>query len=179
MFMFMIILIGCVCALCSVNVFWHTMKILVGIAEDCAGLGTASEAAHRYLRDSKTRVKVPGGATVDLDKQVYLQHLHRSECNDELREVLSHWPWKNIKKLAEAPMNLKVLPWTHDDMDIYACAFPCQPFSKIGPGFGMADDRTTALKQAVNFVRDHQPKAVVYENVNISHRGHFPKHVNI
>ncbi len=53
------------------------MAVSIGIAEDCAGLGTLTLAAHRHVRESD-----------DLKNLVELKHLYCSEVNDELREIL-------------------------------------------------------------------------------------------
>ena len=51
------------------------------------------------------------------------------------------------------------------DTDILIGGFPCQEFSSCGPLGGLESDRGQLYKVMVNYMKAHQPKVVVGENV--------------
>ena len=51
------------------------------------------------------------------------------------------------------------------DHDILMAGFPCQPFSIIGKGDGLADPRGSLIYDVAEVARLKQPKAIVLENV--------------
>lgn len=52
-----------------------------------------------------------------------------------------------------------------DDFDVLCAGFPCQPFSNAGLKKGIEDTRGTLFYHIAEILRDHQPKAVILENV--------------
>ncbi|MBP3567745.1 MAG: DNA cytosine methyltransferase [Lachnospiraceae bacterium] len=52
-----------------------------------------------------------------------------------------------------------------DRFDILCAGFPCQPFSNAGLKRGIEDTRGTLFYHIAEILRDHQPKAVLLENV--------------
>lgn len=52
-----------------------------------------------------------------------------------------------------------------DDFDVLCAGFPCQPFSNAGLKRGIEDTRGTLFYHIAEILRDHQPKAVLLENV--------------
>jgi len=52
-----------------------------------------------------------------------------------------------------------------DYFDVLCAGFPCQPFSNAGLKKGIEDTRGTLFYHIAEILRDHQPKAVVLENV--------------
>ena len=59
----------------------------------------------------------------------------------------------------------KVNASTIPDHDILVAGFPCQPFSNAGLKRGIEDTRGTLFYHIAEILRDHQPKAVLLENV--------------
>lgn len=49
--------------------------------------------------------------------------------------------------------------------DVLCAGFPCQPFSNAGLKKGIEDTRGTLFYHIAEILRDHQPKAVILENV--------------
>ena len=139
------------------------MVIKIGIAEDCAGLCTATSSAEKYLQDANC-FNVRG-------HEVVIQHLHASEIDDLLRSIIKkRYTFLNVSKRAQdrglTVLRKKLkLPFKDDDMDIYVNGFPCQPFSRIGSKGGIKDERTEPLKVISSFVQENLPKVVVLEQV--------------
>ncbi len=52
-----------------------------------------------------------------------------------------------------------------DQFDVLCAGFPCQPFSNAGLKKGIEDTRGTLFYHIAEILRDHQPKAVLLENV--------------
>lgn len=52
-----------------------------------------------------------------------------------------------------------------DKFDVLCAGFPCQPFSNAGLKRGIEDTRGTLFYHIAEILRDHQPKAVLLENV--------------
>mgnify|MGYP002854457953 CR=1 FL=1 len=52
-----------------------------------------------------------------------------------------------------------------DTFDVLCAGFPCQPFSNAGLKKGIEDTRGTLFYHIAEILRDHQPKAVLLENV--------------
>lgn len=52
-----------------------------------------------------------------------------------------------------------------DYFDVLCAGFPCQPFSNAGLKKGIEDTRGTLFYHIAEILRDHQPKAVLLENV--------------
>ena len=52
-----------------------------------------------------------------------------------------------------------------DQFDVLCAGFPCQPFSNAGLKRGIEDMRGTMFYHIAEILRDHQPKAVLLENV--------------
>lgn len=52
-----------------------------------------------------------------------------------------------------------------DYFDVLCAGFPCQPFSNAGLKRGIEDTRGTLFYHIAEILRDHQPKAVLLENV--------------
>lgn len=52
-----------------------------------------------------------------------------------------------------------------DRFDVLCAGFPCQPFSNAGLKKGIEDTRGTLFYHIAEILRDHQPKAVILENV--------------
>ncbi len=52
-----------------------------------------------------------------------------------------------------------------DSFDVLCAGFPCQPFSNAGLKKGIEDTRGTLFYHIAEILRDHQPKAVLLENV--------------
>lgn len=52
-----------------------------------------------------------------------------------------------------------------DQFDVLCAGFPCQPFSNAGLKRGIEDTRGTMFYHIAEILRDHQPKAVLLENV--------------
>lgn len=52
-----------------------------------------------------------------------------------------------------------------DQFDVLCAGFPCQPFSNAGLKKGIEDTRGTLFYHIAEILRDHQPKAVILENV--------------
>lgn len=52
-----------------------------------------------------------------------------------------------------------------DHFDVLCAGFPCQPFSNAGLKKGIEDTRGTLFYHIAEILRDHQPKAVILENV--------------
>lgn len=52
-----------------------------------------------------------------------------------------------------------------DEFDVLCAGFPCQPFSNAGLKKGIEDTRGTLFYHIAEILRDHQPKAVLLENV--------------
>jgi DNA (cytosine-5)-methyltransferase 1 len=50
-------------------------------------------------------------------------------------------------------------------VDVLTAGFPCQPFSNAGSRKGTKDPRGTLFEQPFKFIRELNPKAVVFENV--------------
>lgn len=51
------------------------------------------------------------------------------------------------------------------DIDLYACGFPCQPFSHAGKRLGLQDKRGNVFFACVDVIRVKQPKYFILENV--------------
>ena len=60
------------------------------------------------------------------------------------------------------PENKALIP---DSFDVLCAGFPCQPFSNAGLKKGIEDTRGTLFYHIAEILRDHQPKAVLLENV--------------
>ena len=52
-----------------------------------------------------------------------------------------------------------------DKFDVLCAGFPCQPFSNAGLKKGIEDTRGTLFFHIAEILRDHQPRAVLLENV--------------
>lgn len=52
-----------------------------------------------------------------------------------------------------------------DKFDVLCAGFPCQPFSNAGLKKGIEDTRGTLFYHIAEILRDHQPRAVLLENV--------------
>ena len=52
-----------------------------------------------------------------------------------------------------------------DKFDVLCAGFPCQPFSNAGLKRGIEDTRGTLFYHIAEILREHQPKAVLLENV--------------
>ena len=52
-----------------------------------------------------------------------------------------------------------------NNVDLLVAGFPCQPFSNAGSRLGLEDDRGNLYKDTYRFIKELQPKAIVYENV--------------
>ena len=52
-----------------------------------------------------------------------------------------------------------------EQFDVLCAGFPCQPFSNAGLKRGIEDTRGTLFYHIAEILRDHQPKAVLLENV--------------
>ena len=132
------------------------MKKIV-IAEDCAGLGTASYALDSVVRKSQFPVEV--------------RHLYASELDDSLRSALKHkFKFKLLLKRAGRYTKKQkgyAKKRVKDAVDIYINGFPCQPWSKQGLNQGLKDakKRCDGMKKGLTFVKRVRPKIFVFEQV--------------
>ena len=131
-----------------------SLKQWLSIAEDCAGLGTASFALQRLLeRKYKHAVKI--------------KHVYYSEENDALRELLAKtFQPKIIFKYAGQRKFSRLQRRMVRDIDFYVNGFPCQPYSKAGSNEGLKDKkRTSPMKKGIAFVKRNWPKVFIFECV--------------
>lgn len=74
-----------------------------------------------------------------------------------------------FRNYGEVPFGDITIPATKalipDQFDVLCAGFPCQPFSNAGLKKGIEDTRGTLFYHIAEILRDHQPKAVLLENV--------------
>ena len=74
-----------------------------------------------------------------------------------------------FRNYGEVPFGDITIPATKalipDKFDVLCAGFPCQPFSNAGLKKGIEDTRGTLFYHIAEILRDHQPKAVLLENV--------------
>lgn len=74
-----------------------------------------------------------------------------------------------FRNYGEVPFGDITIPETKalipDRFDVLCAGFPCQPFSNAGLKKGIEDTRGTLFYHIAEILRDHQPKAVLLENV--------------
>jgi DNA (cytosine-5-)-methyltransferase len=74
-----------------------------------------------------------------------------------------------FRNYGEVPFGDITVPETKalipDRFDVLCAGFPCQPFSNAGLKKGIEDTRGTLFYHIAEILRDHQPKAVLLENV--------------
>ncbi|HAY03088.1 MAG TPA: DNA (cytosine-5-)-methyltransferase [Lachnospiraceae bacterium] len=74
-----------------------------------------------------------------------------------------------FRNYGEVPFGDITIPETKalipDKFDVLCAGFPCQPFSNAGLKKGIEDTRGTLFYHIAEILRDHQPKAVLLENV--------------
>lgn len=74
-----------------------------------------------------------------------------------------------FRNYEEVPFGDITIPETKalipDKFDVLCAGFPCQPFSNAGLKKGIEDTRGTLFYHIAEILRDHQPKAVLLENV--------------
>lgn len=71
---------------------------------------------------------------------------------------------KNIGEIICADINDIEIPKV-ENLDLLTAGFPCQPFSNAGSRKGTDDSRGNLYQSTFKFIRELNPKAVVYENV--------------
>jgi len=59
----------------------------------------------------------------------------------------------------------KIIPDEIPDFDLITAGFPCQPFSILGKGLGLEDDRGTLFNEIARIARARHPAFVLMENV--------------
>jgi DNA (cytosine-5)-methyltransferase 1 len=50
-------------------------------------------------------------------------------------------------------------------VDLYVAGFPCQPYSLIGSGRGLADNRADVFLSVMEYIKERRPKSFLLENV--------------
>jgi len=74
-----------------------------------------------------------------------------------------------FRNYGEVPFGDITIPETKalipEKFDVLCAGFPCQPFSNAGLKKGIEDTRGTLFYHIAEILRDHQPKAVLLENV--------------
>ena len=74
-----------------------------------------------------------------------------------------------FRNYGEVPFGDITIPETKalipDKFDVLCAGFPCQPFSNAGLKKGIEDTRGTLFYHIAEILHDHQPKAVLLENV--------------
>lgn len=71
----------------------------------------------------------------------------------------------NISEHAQVKDLANYSPDTIDKADILIGGFPCQEFSTAGPRKGLNSERGRLYKSLITYIREHNPKIVVGENV--------------
>ena len=144
------------------------MQHVITVAEDCAGLGTATVALRRDAR----RVTRKTGMGFKIEA------LYASEKDDALRNFLkARWANNNHKNVdsAEAGSSDKgnKLFGTDGQVTLYVGGTECQPFSNMGRNAGKKDERSETMRDAIAFVSKRKPKVFILEQVkNITSKTH-------
>jgi DNA (cytosine-5)-methyltransferase 1 len=71
---------------------------------------------------------------------------------------------KNIGPIIESDIDL-IDPKELEPVDVLVAGFPCQPFSNAGSRKGTADQRGNLFYKTFEFIKEHQPEIIIYENV--------------
>lgn len=93
---------------------------------------------------------------------VNYRHLFASDKEASVREVLRYNYGDSFVLYDDAQnRDIQSMP----KVDLYHAGFPCQPFSMAGKHLGLDDPRGTVVQHLMQYVKLHQPKVVVFENV--------------
>ena len=57
-------------------------------------------------------------------------------------------------------------PGATPKVDVFFATFPWQPFSQAGLRNGVSDSRGLLVENSLEYIRQHPPKAIIFENVN-------------
>ena len=119
----------------------------ITLAADCAGLGSAVEAAASMCPDLDVRF------ISELDTDT------RSHFLDNVAPTLKG----GVKKVTSDMTKRQKQDEEH--VDIYISGFPCQPFSTLGARKGEQDPRGCIMHSVVNTIRRNLPSIFILENV--------------
>ena len=114
---------------------------MIRIGTDCSGIEAPIEALKQ--------LKIP------------FQHLFACEIDQYAREsILANYQpqilFEDITKRDHSKL---------PDIDIYACGFPCQPFSLMGKKGGSNDPRSNIMLHCIEVIKQKTPKVFILENV--------------
>ena len=121
---------------------------MITFATDCSGLDAPFYALQKIIN------------VTDISKHVH--YVFASEIEPRLRELLTESIVKPSKIYDD------ITKRNVDDMqtvDLYVCGFPCQSFSMFGQQQGFKDTRGHIFYHVYSYIKTHQPKVFLLENV--------------
>jgi len=113
------------------------------IATDCSGI----EAPIQALK----QMKIPYRHLWSCDNDKYVKQ--SIEANYKPEHFYEDMTQRDLSSLPA------------DDLDLYVCGFPCQPFSLMGNKLGTNDKRGNIMMECVAVIKKKLPKVFILENV--------------
>lgn len=93
---------------------------------------------------------------------VAYRHMFSCESNKACRKIIEHCHSPKHMYTDVVGRDVASMP----GCKLFVFGFPCQPFSRLGPGNGVNDSRGLLVDHSLQYIAFHKPTAILAENVS-------------